>query len=117
MSIWDIIPTCDNDMSIYTLCVFTVLISAWLLFATIYVRYNSNEFRRIEHWMRHEVKTIASAIGIHDEYIDTTNGVINKIHIDLAVQESSMKDLKADIAEIKADIAETKADIKTLLKR
>jgi hypothetical protein len=86
------------------------MVSAGILFVTIYVRYNSNEFRRVENWARNKFKGIESAIEGHDEYIDDTNGIINKIHIDLAVQESSMNDLKLDIAEIKADI-------KTLLKR
>jgi len=53
---------------------------------------------------------LQAAIASHDDYINTTNGVIGRIHTDLAVQENSMKDLKADISEIKADI-------KILLKR
>lgn len=104
------IPMHTGPMSCYTICAITLMVSAGLLFATIYVRYNSNEFRRIENWAKGEFKKIGSSIDDHDEYIDHTNGIINKIHIDLAVQESSMKDLKQDIAEIKRDI-------KTLLKR
>jgi archaellum component FlaC len=46
----------------------------------------------------------------HNGYIDDTTDVINKIQIELAVQESSMETLKEDIAEIKTDV-------KTLLTR
>ena len=117
MSVYDIIPTCDNEMSVYTLCVFAILVSALILFATIYIRYNSNVFRGIEHSLATEVKKLESAICTHDNFIETVTGTINQIHIDLAVQESSMKDVKTDIADIKSDIAETKRDIKTLLSR
>jgi len=110
MSILDIIPMCDDAMSSTTVCVIAVCISAFLFLATIYVRYNSNEFRRVEKWVLHDIAKLETAIDEHDDYIDDTNVVINKIHIDLAVQESSMKDLKNDIAEIKADV-------KLLLKR
>lgn len=101
---FEMIPHHDGVMSIYTICTFTVLVSAWLLFTSIYIRYNSNEFRRVEQWAIRELKKLEEKCGDHDEYIERTNGTINKIHIDLAVQESSMIDLKADIAEIKADI-------------
>lgn len=106
----EFLPMHSGPMSCYTVCCITVMISAGLLLATIYVRYNSNEFRRVENWARNKFKKLESAIDDHDEYIDTTTGIINKIHIDLAVQKESMKDLKMDIAEIKADI-------KILLKR
>ena len=104
MPIWDIIPTCDDSMSVYTLCGFTLLVAAWLLYTTIYTRSTSNEFRRLENWARDRFKSLDEKCAGHDDYITDTTGVINQIHIDLAVQESSMKDLKADIAEIKSDI-------------
>lgn len=111
MSIWNLIPTCEDPMSIYTLCALTLIVSAGLLAFTILYRWSSNENRRIEKdeeddvkRIEFDIKRLEIAIDGHDDYIDTTNGIINKIHIDLAVQESSMKDLKADIAEIKADI-------------
>jgi len=53
---------------------------------------------------------LRTAIKGHDDYITTANEVIGNIHVNMAVQENSMKDLKADISEIKTDI-------KTLLKR
>lgn len=106
----EFLPMHPGPMSCYTVCAITVMASAGLLFATIYVRYNSNEFRRIEDWARNRFKKIETAIDGHDEYIDDTTDTINKIHIDLAVQKESMKDLKADISEIKKDI-------KTLLTR
>lgn len=110
MSAFELIPTCDDPMSSTTVCVIAICISTFILFATIYIRYNSNEIRRVEKDFERFLKKLETAINGHDEYIDDTNGVINKIHIDLAVQESSMTDLKADLSEIKADI-------KTLLKR
>lgn len=117
MSVWDIIPTCNDEMSIYTLCAFTIIVAAWLLFTTAYTRYNSNEFRRIENWSRDKFNDLEAKCVGHDDYIADTTMVINKIHIDLAVQESSMKDLKSDISEIKKYISEINADIKTLLQR
>lgn len=87
-------------------------------------KWSSNENRRIENDEADDIKRIEgyirkleSAINNHDDYIDNTTGVISLIHVDLAVHENSMKDIKADIADIKSDIAETKRDIKTLLSR
>ena len=102
----EFLPMHGGPMSCYTVCAIAIMASAGLLFATIYIRYNSNEFRRTDK----RIDGLKAAIGGHDDYIDDTTTVINQIHIDLAVQKSSMIDLKNDIAEIKADI-------KTLLKR
>ena len=110
MSILDVIPCCDDPMSSTTVCVIAICISAFLLFATIYTRYNSNEFRRVEKWVLHDIGKLEGAIKDHDNYIDDTNDVINKIHVDLAVQKSSTVNMERDLAEIKRDI-------KTLLKR
>jgi hypothetical protein len=93
MSVFSLIPTCDDLMSVYTLISLTVIVGANITIDVIVVKWVLNEFR-----------TLRAAINEHDDYIDATNNVINQIHIDLAVQESSMKDLKDDIAEIKADI-------------
>jgi hypothetical protein len=93
MSVSSLIPTCDDLMSVYTLISLTVIVGANITIDVIVVKWVLNEFR-----------TLRAAINGHDDYIDATNNVINQIHIDLAVQESSMKDLKDDIAEIKADI-------------
>lgn len=101
MSIWDLIPTCDDPMSIYTLCGLTLIVSAGLLAFTIFFRWTSNEFRRNDK--RYE--DLEASISRHDDYIDNANEIINKIHIDLAVQESVSKDIKRDIEEIKALIA------------
>lgn len=100
----EFLPMHSGPMSCYTVCALTLMVSSGILFTTIYVRYISNEFRRIESWIRKDLEDIKVAISAHDDYIDMTNGIINQIHIDLAVQESSMIDLKADIKEIKADI-------------
>ena len=115
--VFEFLPMHPGPMSCYTVSCITIMVSAGLLFATIYVRYNSNEFRRIENWVSKELEIIKVAIGGHDEYIDTTTGVINKIHVDLEVQKTLMKGIEGDISEIKKDIAETKKDIKTLLTR
>jgi peptidoglycan hydrolase CwlO-like protein len=104
-------------MSIYTLCAITLIVSFGFLAFTVLYRWSSNENRRIEREEADDIKRIESeikkleiAIDEHDDYIDDTTGVINQIHIDLAVQDRSM-------ATIEADIAEIKADIKILLKR
>ena len=106
MSIWDLIPTCDDPMSCYTLCALTVIVSGGFLTVTILIYWISNEFRRLDKNM----DKLECAIDGHNGYIDDTTEVINKIQIELAVQESSMETLKKDIAEIKTDV-------KTLLKR
>jgi septal ring factor EnvC (AmiA/AmiB activator) len=102
----------------------TIIASGGLLAFTLLFRWSSNENRRLEKQeaddirrVESNIRKLESAINGHDDYIDTTNGVIGKIHVDLAVQESSMKDLKADIAEIKRDLSEINTDIKTLLTR
>lgn len=100
MSILNIIPTCEDPMSIYSLCAVAILVIGGLAAFTLYSRWTSKEFRAVYK----KVDTIEGCISRHDDYIDTTNDVINKIHIDLAVQKNSMTDLKNDIAEIKTDI-------------
>lgn len=115
--VFEFLPMHYGSMSCYTVCAFAVLTSAGLLAFNLIHRWASSENRRIEKYeaddvkrLEGEIQKLETAIGGHDEYIDDTTGVINQIHIDLAVQENSMIDLKQDIAEIKADI-------KTLLKR
>jgi len=109
MPIWDIIPTCDDLMSCYTLCGFTIFASAGFLAFTIMFKWSSNENRRLEKneeddvkRLEDHIKNLESAINGHDEYIDDTNDVLNKIQLELAVQQSSQVSIKADIAEIKA---------------
>jgi hypothetical protein len=99
MSVFDLIPTSNDLMSVYTLVALTVVVTSTIAIDGIIVK-----------WILNEFKTIRSAIDGHDDYINNTNGIINKIHIDLAVQDRSMVTLEADIAEIKADV-------KVLLKR
>ena len=106
MSIWNLIPTCDDPMSCYTLCALTVIVSGGFLTVTILIYWISHEFRRIDKNM----DKLEGDIEGHNGYIDDTTDVINKIQIELAVQESSMETLKEDIAEIKTDV-------KTLLTR
>ena len=102
MTLFNLIPTCDNPMSVYTVCAFAIVITGGITFAAIYLRYTSNEFRRIDGWINHDITKLEAAINGHDEYIDDTNRVITKMQIDLAVQESSLEAIKSDIAEIKA---------------
>lgn len=104
------LPMHDGPMSCYTVCAIGLMVAATVVLVPIYVRYNANEFRRADKWVTHKVKKLETAIGAHDIYIDHMNGVINKIHVDLAVQKTSMNELKDDINEIKRDI-------KLLLKR
>lgn len=109
MSIWNIVPTCDDPMSCYTVCAFAIIASSGLLAFSVLARWSSNEDRRIEKSQAEDVKRLEtdikkleSAIDGHDEYIDRTNDVINQIQIDLAVQEGSLATIKADIEEIKS---------------
>lgn len=128
MAIWEIIPTCSDAMSCYTLCALTIVVSSAVLVFTVFFWWVSNENRRIENAVSDETHRvdkkfgeISAAISGHNAYIDDTAKVINDIHVELAVQRSSVKEIKADIAEmksdIKADIAALQVDIKTLLMR
>ena len=107
MALWNIIPTCPDPMSCYTLVGFAILSTAGVTAFTLLIYWIRKE---VVDWVRSEIKRINLAISGHDDYIDDTNKTINAIHIDLAVQKTSMKDIKADITEIKKDI-------KTLLNR
>jgi septal ring factor EnvC (AmiA/AmiB activator) len=99
MAIWDIIPTCDDAMSVYSLCAIATLASAGFVVATI-----------AYWWASNELKALKKSIEDHEEYIKETAEVFSKIQTKLAVQESSMETLKNDIGEIKTDV-------KTLLSR
>lgn len=99
MTLWDIIPTCDDPMSCYTLVAFAIIVTGNVVSYTLLVKWTVNGFREAKE-----------AIRGHDKYIDDTAKVFSKIQTKLAVQESSMETLKEDISEIKTDV-------KTLLKR
>lgn len=102
MSPWELIPTCNDPMSCYTLCALTIITAAGFFALTVVVRWSSNEIRQVEKWVTHDLKKLESAINGHDEYIDDTTKVINQIRTDLEVQKSSLQDIKGDIAEIKS---------------
>jgi len=99
MAIWDLIPTCNDEMSVYSLIGFCLLFSVCV-----------SSYMILFKWIRSEIVTMKRSIDSHDAYIDETAKVFNEIQIQLAVQESSMKTLESDITEIKADV-------KTLLSR
>lgn len=100
------VPTVDEPMSSLTYLAFWALITGMGIGITALIWWIRREIGRMDA----NTNDLKAAINGHDDYINNTNGVIGKIHIDLAVQETSMKDLKADISEIKSDI-------KILLKR
>ena len=68
-------------------------------------------------WTSHEFGSLREGLKGHDTYIEETGAIINTMKIELAVQQSSLADIKSDISEIKANISETKDDIKILLSR
>lgn len=107
------VPTVDEPMSSLTYLAFWALITGIGIGTGALLWWIRREIGRMDA----NTNSLKEAISSHDAYIDTTNGVIGKIHVDLAVQESSMRDLKADIAEIKRDLSEINKDIKTLLTR
>lgn len=99
MTLWNIIPTCDDPMSCYTLVALAILVTGHVVSYTLLVK-----------WAVAGFKEVKESIRVHDTYINDTAKVFSKIQIELAVQESSMETLKNDISEIKTDV-------KTLLKR
>ena len=42
-------------MSVYTVCAFAIVITGGVAFAAIYLRYTSNELRRIKGWIGHDI--------------------------------------------------------------
>ena len=53
-------------------------------------------------WASHEFGSLREGLKGHDAYIEETGAIINKMQIELAVQQSSLADIKSDIAEIKS---------------
>lgn len=99
MPLWDIIPTCDDAMSEYTLVALCIFAGTGFLVATI-----------AYWWTANELKILKRAVAEHDTYILETAKLFSKIQTKLAVQENSMETLKKDISEIMKDV-------KTLLSR
>jgi len=110
MSIWTIIPTCSDPMSVYSLCAIAVIATIGGGMMTIAYWWTSNEF-----------KFLKKSVNGHDQYITDTAAVINIMEIKLAVQQSALGEIKEDIADMKSDlkkdIAALQADIKQLLLR
>lgn len=99
MSVFALIPTCDDPMSQYTVIAICIVVAAGL-----------TTFGLVIWWNLREFGTTSDAIRGYDKYISDTTEIITKMQIELAVQESSMNSLKEDIGEIKTDV-------KTLLTR
>ena len=110
MSIWNIIPTCDDAMSCYTLIALCIFAGIGGGIGTLAYWWATKEFRELK-----------KCVNVYDKYIVDTATVINQMEIKLAVQESALGDIKKDIADmksdIKSDIAAMNADIKQLLSR
>ena len=110
MSIWTIIPTCSDPMSVYSLCALAIVVTVGAGGLTIAYWWTSNEFNVLKR-----------SVNGHDRYIVETAAVINKMEVKLAVQKSALGEIKKDIADmksdIKSDIAELQKDIKVLISR
>jgi len=72
-------------------------------------------------WVSSELKDIKKRINVYDKYIADTTTVINQMEVKLAVQQSTLGDIKRDIADMRSDIrndiAVMQADMKQLLSR
>jgi hypothetical protein len=99
MSIFTLIPTCNDPMSQYTVIALSLIMAAGIAAFGLVIWWNLREFG-----------ITSDAIRGYDKYISDNTEIITKIQIELAVQESSMNSLKEDIGEIKTDV-------KTLLTR
>lgn len=106
MTLWNIIPTCPDPMSCYTLVALCAIVSV-----------SGGVVTLAYWWASHEFGSLREGLKGHDRYIEETGAIINKMQIELAVQQSSLADIKSDISEIKDNISETKDDIKILLSR
>lgn len=94
MTLWNLIPTCDNPMSCYTLVAFC-----------IFMAMGSGVLALAYWWVAREFGYLNDGIKGHDQYIEETAAVINEMQIKLAVQQTSLAVIREDIAEIKALIS------------
>ena len=106
--IFEIIPVVSTPMSCYTLVAFGLVVAVGTIAISLFEKYTSKEFKRIDeniskeaNDIRREVYNMGSRLKEHDKYIETTNGTIKQIQITIAVQESSISDIKEEIHEIK----------------
>jgi hypothetical protein len=101
MSIWTIIPTCPDPMSQYTLAAIAIVVSCAVVVVAVGKSWASDKFCGIGD----TIDKLGKSIDDHDDYITDTNAVINKMQIDLAVQQGALKSIEGDITEIKVLIA------------
>ena len=94
MTLWNLIPTCDDPMSCYTLVALCMVMAIGGGILTI-----------AYWWAARELGCLNDGIREHDKYIEDTAVVIAGIQIKLAVQQTSLDVIKEDIAEIKSLIA------------
>ena len=84
MSVFELIPTCDDAMSIYTLCAFVLYSGVLLIVGRVgYVRMNKI-----------------------DVDADAMTKTINEMRIDVAVMTSSIQNIERDGIETRTAIAE-----------
>lgn len=95
MTLWDIIPTCDDPMSCYTLVAFAIVVTGNIVGYSLLARWTLNGFKEMKE-----------ALADHDDYIDDTSKIINQMGTDIAVVAACIKNIENDGTETRTAIAE-----------
>ena len=103
MTVWTVIPTCDDPMSVYSALLFCAMLSGGMIAGGLYLRWSVREFKRID-----------DCIKKYDDYIDETGKMISKLGTDIAVLRESVQNIEKDGSETKDAIKEIN---KTLMNR
>lgn len=93
MALWNLIPTCPDPMSCYTLVGFAIVCSG-----------NIGAFVVLVRWMVREFKRIDIAITDHDDCIDNATEIINRMSTDIAVTRESVQNIETAVTETKTSI-------------
>ena len=103
MTLWNLIPTCGDPMSQYTVVAISMVVAVGIVTFGAVVWWNMREFKRID-----------DCIGKYDAYIDETGKVISTMATDIAVLRSAVQNIEKDGSETKDAIKEIN---KTLMDR
>ena len=103
MTLWNLIPTCNDPMSQYTVVAISTVVAIGIVTCGAVVWWNMREFKRID-----------GCLEKYDDYIDETGRVISSMATDIAVLRSAVQNIEKDGSETKDAIKEIN---KTLMNR
>ena len=95
MSVFNLIPTCDDPMSCYTLVALAIIVTGNIVGYSLLARWTLNGFKEMKE-----------ALKEHDDYIDDTSKTMNQMGTDIAVVAACIKNIENDGTETRTAIAE-----------